>query len=66
MIAPPGGISAVDFDNNGLYDLFIPDGVDPNFIAIAVMGPFEETFPGRRYLSGLDGVSVAPVCRLRQ
>src|SRR5262249_620338 len=25
----PGGITAVDYDNNGLYDLFIPDGVEP-------------------------------------
>ena len=24
----PGGITAVDYDNDGFYDLFIPDGVD--------------------------------------
>jgi len=38
----PGGISAVDYDNNGLYDLFIPDGVESKLYRNRGDGTFED------------------------
>jgi hypothetical protein len=54
----PGGISAVDYDNNGLYDLFIPDGVASRLYRNCGDGTFEDVTL-EAGLQGLDGVSVA-------
>jgi len=54
----PAGISAVDYDNDGLYDLFVPDGVDSKLFRNRGDGTFEDV-TARAGLSGLDGVSVA-------
>ena len=53
----PGGISAVDFDNDGFYDLFIPDGVESRLFRNRRDGTFEDVTAAAG-LSGLDGVSV--------
>jgi hypothetical protein len=53
----PGGISAVDYDNDGFYDLFIPDGVESRLFRNRGDGTFEDV-TGAAGLSGLDGVSV--------
>jgi hypothetical protein len=54
----PAGISAVDYDNDGLYDLFIPDGVESKLFRNLGDGRFEDV-SARAGLCGLDGVSVA-------
>lgn len=54
----PGGITAVDYDNNGLYDIFIPDGVESKLFRNRGDGTFEDV-TRQAGLSGLDGVSVA-------
>ena len=53
----PGGISAVDYDNDGYYDLFVPDGVRSRLFRNRADGTFEDktTEAG---LDGLDGASV--------
>ena len=53
----PGGITAVDYDNDGFYDLFIPDGVRSRLFRNRGDGTFEDvtTMAG---LDGLDGSSV--------
>jgi hypothetical protein len=53
----PGGISAVDVDNDGFYDLFIPDGVASRLLRNKGDGTFED-ITAKAGLSGLDGVSV--------
>jgi hypothetical protein len=53
----PGGISAADFDNDGYYDLFIPDGVESRLFRNRGNGTFEDVTV-RSGLAGLDGVSV--------
>ncbi|HEX4567249.1 MAG TPA: VCBS repeat-containing protein, partial [Vicinamibacterales bacterium] len=53
----PGGISAVDVDNDGFYDLFIPDGVESKLLRNKGDGTFED-ITAKAGLSGLDGVSV--------
>ncbi|HEV8131234.1 MAG TPA: CRTAC1 family protein [Acidobacteriota bacterium] len=53
----PGGISAVDYDNDGFYDLFIPDGVESKLFRNRGDGTFEDV-TANAGLSGLDGVSV--------
>jgi hypothetical protein len=53
----PGGISAADFDNDGFYDLFIPDGVESRLFRNCGAGTFEDVTAASG-LSGLDGVSV--------
>ena len=53
----PGGISAVDVDNDGFYDLFIPDGVESRLFRNRRDGTFED-ITAASGLSGLDGVSV--------
>ncbi|MGH9719220.1 MAG: CRTAC1 family protein, partial [Bryobacteraceae bacterium] len=53
----PGGISAVDYDNDGWYDLFIPDGVGSKLLRNRGDGTFEDA-TAKAGLQGLDGVSV--------
>jgi hypothetical protein len=53
----PAGISAVDVDNDGYYDLFIPDGVESRLFRNRHDGTFED-ITAQAGLSGLDGVSV--------
>jgi len=54
----PGGITAADYDNDGFYDLFIPDGVESKLFRNRGDGTFEDVTV-RAGLAGLDGVSVA-------
>jgi len=54
----PGGITAVDYDNDGFYDLFIPDGVESKLFRNRGDGTFEDV-TAKAGVSGLDGVSVA-------
>jgi ASPIC and UnbV/FG-GAP-like repeat len=53
----PGGITAVDYDDDGFYDLFIPDGVAARLLRNRGDGSFEDVTE-RAGLGGLDGVSV--------
>jgi len=53
----PGGMSAVDYDNDGNYDLFIPDGVEAKLFRNKGDGTFEDVTSGAG-LGGLDGVGV--------
>ncbi len=53
----PGGISAVDYDNDGFYDLFVPDGVASRLYRNNGDGTFTDVTAAAG-LSGLDGVSV--------
>ena len=53
----PAGITAVDYDNDGFYDLFIPDGVESRLLRNKGDGTFEDV-TARSGLGGLDGVSV--------
>ncbi|HSU83576.1 MAG TPA: VCBS repeat-containing protein, partial [Thermoanaerobaculia bacterium] len=53
----PGGISAVDFDNDGYYDLFIPDGVQSRLFRNRHDGTFEDVTAAAG-LAGIDGASV--------
>ena len=54
----PAGITAADYDNDGLYDLFIPDGVESRLYRNLGNGKFEDV-TAKAGLGGLDGVSVA-------
>src|SRR5215471_12657479 len=54
----PAGIAAVDYDNDGLCDLFIPDGVESKLFRNRGDGTFEDV-TAKAGLSGLDGVSTA-------
>jgi len=54
----PAGITAADYDNDGFYDLFIPDGVESKLFRNRGDGTFEDV-TARAGLAGLDGVSVA-------
>ncbi len=53
----PAGISAVDYDNDGWYDLFIPDGVESKLMRNLGNGKFADV-TAQAGLQGLDGVSV--------
>jgi ASPIC and UnbV/FG-GAP-like repeat len=53
----PGGITAVDYDNDGYYDLFIPDGVEARLFRNTHDGRFVDVTAAAG-LAGLDGVSV--------
>ena len=53
----PAGISAADYDNDGFYDLFIPDGVASRLYRNNGDGTFADV-TARAGLSGLDGVGV--------
>ena len=54
----PGGITTVDYDNDGFYDLFVPDGVLSRLFRNRTDGTFEDV-TARAGLAGLDGASVA-------
>ncbi len=54
----PAGITAADYDNDGFYDLFIPDGVESKLFRNKGDGTFEDV-TAKAGLAGLDGVSVA-------
>src|SRR5580698_374897 len=54
----PAGITAADYDNDGFYDLFIPDGVESKLFRNLGDGTFEDV-TAKAGLTGLDGVSVA-------
>ncbi len=54
----PGGITAVDYNNDGLCDLFIPDGVESKLYRNRGDGTFEDVTV-QAGLAGLDGVSAA-------
>jgi hypothetical protein len=54
----PGGITAADVDNDGFYDLFVPDGVESRLFRNRHDGTFEDVTAASG-LAGLDGVSVA-------
>src|SRR5205823_14895180 len=54
----PAGITAADYDNDGLYDLLIPDGVATKLFRNLGNGKFEDV-TANAGLAGLDGVSVA-------
>ena len=53
----PAGITAADYDSDGLYDLFIPDGVESRLFRNRGDGTFEDV-TREAGLAGLDGVSV--------
>ncbi|HWP85475.1 MAG TPA: VCBS repeat-containing protein, partial [Terriglobia bacterium] len=53
----PAGITAADYDNDGFYDLFIPDGVESRLFRNRGDGTFEDV-TAQAGLAGLDGVSV--------
>jgi hypothetical protein len=57
LVYGPAGISAVDYDNDGRYDLFIPDGVESRLFHNEGGGRFADK-TALAGLSGLDGVSV--------
>jgi hypothetical protein len=54
----PAGITAVDYDGDGFYDLFIPDGVESRLFRNRGDGTFEDVTAAAG-LAGLDGVSTA-------
>ncbi|HTM50030.1 MAG TPA: CRTAC1 family protein [Bryobacteraceae bacterium] len=53
----PAGITAADYDNDGFYDLFIPDGEQSKLFRNKGDGAFEDV-TANAGLAGLDGVSV--------
>ena len=53
----PAGITTVDIDNDGFYDLFIPDGVESKLFRNLGNGQFED-ITAKAGLAGLDGVST--------
>ncbi len=57
LIYGPAGITAADVDNDGFYDLFIPDGVESKLFRNLGDGSFADITQASG-LSGLDGVSV--------
>ncbi len=54
----PAGITVADVDNDGFYDIFIPDGVESKLFHNLGNGKFED-ITAKSGLAGLDGVSVA-------
>jgi hypothetical protein len=56
----PAGITAADVDDDGWYDLFVPDGVESRLFRNRRDGTFEDVTEAAG-LAGLSGVSVALV-----
>ena len=54
----PGGITAADYDNDGFYDLFVPDGVESKLLRNSSDGTFADVTAAAG-LAVLDGGSVA-------
>jgi hypothetical protein len=54
----PAGITAADYDNDGYYDLYIPDGVASKLFRNMRNGTFADVTQAAE-LSGQDGVGVA-------
>ncbi len=54
----PAGITAVDYDSDGFYDLFVPDGVEARLFRNTRDGRFEDVTAAAG-LAGLDGVGTA-------
>ena len=54
----PAGITAVDYDDDGFHDLFVPDGVASRLFRNRGNGTFEDVTAAAG-LAGLDGVSTA-------
>ncbi|MEM8931331.1 MAG: VCBS repeat-containing protein [Acidobacteriota bacterium] len=53
----PAGITAVDVDDDGFHDLFVPDGVEARLFRNLGDGTFEDR-TATSGLAGLDGVGV--------
>src|SRR5258708_2510658 len=53
----PAGITAIDYDDDGWYDLFVPDGASARLLRNRGDGSFEDVTEAAG-LGGLDGVSV--------
>ena len=53
----PAGIAAADYDGDGLYDLFVPDGVESRLFHNRGDGTFEDVTRAAG-LAGLSGASV--------
>jgi hypothetical protein len=53
----PAGITAADYDDDGFYDLFVPDGAESRLFRNRGDGSFEDVTAATG-LAGLDGVSV--------
>ena len=53
----PPGITAADYDSDGLYDLFLPDGVEAKLYRNTGDGGFADVTAAAG-LAGLDGVGV--------
>ncbi len=53
----PGGMTAADYDSDGYYDLFVPDGVESRLLRNNRDGTFEDRTASSG-LSGLDGGAV--------
>ena len=53
----PAGMTTVDYDNDGFYDIFVPDGVESKLFHNTGDGHFEDV-TAKAGLAGLDGVSV--------
>ena len=53
----PGGITTADVDDDGFYDLFVPDGVESRLYLNNGDGTFRDVTAAAG-LAGLDGVSV--------
>jgi hypothetical protein len=53
----PAGVTAADYDNDGFYDLFIPDGVESKLFRNQGDGTFADV-TAEAGLAGLDGVAV--------
>lgn len=53
----PAGMTAADYDNDGFYDIFVPDGVEAKLFRNLGNGKFEDV-TAKAGLAGLDGAGV--------